>query len=288
MVWHILMLGLFVFVLRGFASSNYGLFTITVTGVVVQMIAMAGVSPGEVMAARALNTALGGVLALTAYALWPTWERTQIGEAIAHVLDAYRLYFRKIRDRYEDPLHTPASDTERIRVSGRLARSNLEASFDRLSAEPGSSEKTLKTVSAILASSHRMVRAMMALEAGLDGGPVAVTPAFSRFANQVELDVVSSGGGATRLAREPRRFAGFAGTSSRACSKSRGRRHCSPLRQIASRTASTPWPKSCWPGWLSRGAGWHPAAIGNRPGWGCGLVERPVTNRPAGCHPAPH
>jgi hypothetical protein len=28
---------------------------------------------------------------------------------------------------------------------------------------------------------------MMALEAGLDGGPVAVTPEFSRFANQVEL-----------------------------------------------------------------------------------------------------
>ena len=113
MGWHILMLGLFVFVLRGFASSNYGLFTITVTGVVVQMIAMAGVSPGEVMAARAVNTALGGVLALGAYAVWPTWERTQIPEAIARVLDAYRLYFRKIRDRYEHPQNAPASDTER-------------------------------------------------------------------------------------------------------------------------------------------------------------------------------
>lgn len=182
-----LVLGLFVFVLRGYASSNYGLFTVAVTGVVVQMIAMAGVAPEEVIAARAWNTALGGLLALVAYAVWPTWERSQIGEILARMLDAYRLYFRKLRERYEHPEQEPSPDTERIRVSGRLARSNLEASFDRLSTEPGTSERALQALSRALASSHRMVRAMMALEAGLDAGEVAPAPGFSRFANQVEL-----------------------------------------------------------------------------------------------------
>jgi hypothetical protein len=88
------------FVLRCWGPANYGLFVTAVTGMIVLLIAMAGVSPKEVIAARGLNTAIGGAIALAAYSLWPTRERTRVQDAMAQMLDAYREYFHAIRERY--------------------------------------------------------------------------------------------------------------------------------------------------------------------------------------------
>ena len=55
------------------------------------------------MAARALYTVIGGTIALTAYRIWPTWERTLVPEALARLFDAYRDYFQAIRDAYLHP-----------------------------------------------------------------------------------------------------------------------------------------------------------------------------------------
>jgi uncharacterized membrane protein YccC len=176
------------FMMRWIGPANYGVFATAVTALVVFLIAMTGVDPGSVMAARAVNTVAGGVIALLAYWLWPTWERTQVSEAMARMLDGYRLYFRAIRESYEKP--DPALDLERdrLRVAARLARSNLEASIDRLSTEPGTTLENTRLLSGTLASSHRMVHAMMALEAGLyTSQPVPVRDAFRRFADHIEL-----------------------------------------------------------------------------------------------------
>jgi uncharacterized membrane protein YccC len=174
------------FLMRWIGPANYGLFVMAVTALVVVLIAMTGVDPRAVMAARAFNTVAGGAIALLAYWLWPTWERTQVSEVIARMLDQYRSYFRAIRESYERP--EPALEMDRIRVAARLARSNLEASIDRLSAEPGTTPELARLLSGILASSHRMVHAMMALEAGLyTSQPVPVREEFRTFANGVEL-----------------------------------------------------------------------------------------------------
>ncbi len=68
---------------------------------------------------------------------------------------------------------------------GRLARSNLEASVDRLSSEPYPSQ--ISALNDMLASSHRLVHALMALEAGLYQSQF-VTPrdAFRKFSHDVE------------------------------------------------------------------------------------------------------
>ena len=65
------------FVLRCFGPANYGIFVCAVTALVVVMLAANGVAPREAIAARGLNTAVGGVIALLAYWVWPTWERTR-------------------------------------------------------------------------------------------------------------------------------------------------------------------------------------------------------------------
>ena len=176
------------FVIRGVGAANYGILVAAVTAYVVLLFAILGIAPKEVMVARGVNTVAGGAIALLAYWIWPTWERTQVSESMAQMLDAYRHYFRVIRESYLRPEVSLAGELDRARVAGRLARTNLEASIDRSSAEPGSSAESVRLLGAMLASSHRLAHAMMALEAGLARSrPDPARPAFRRLADHIEL-----------------------------------------------------------------------------------------------------
>src|SRR5581483_7331572 len=75
------LVGIFTFMMRSIGPANYGVFSVAISGLIVFLIAATGISPREVVVQRGLNTAAGGILALIAYALWPTWERTQVSEA---------------------------------------------------------------------------------------------------------------------------------------------------------------------------------------------------------------
>lgn len=183
----IALIGASFYVARCFGPANYGIFVTAVSALVVLLVALSGVAPKQVIAARALNTAAGGALALLAYWLWPTWERTQIQETLAFSLDAYRDYFRAVCQGYLDPSGSFERARDRTRQAGRLARSNLEAAVDRLAAEPGFSADASEELDSILASSHRVAHAVMALEADLSTRePVAARAAFRKFANDVE------------------------------------------------------------------------------------------------------
>ena len=121
--------GLYVLDALGRPGELWRLVT-ALTALVVLLFASGGVAPGELMAARALFTVVGGGIALAAYRAWPTWERTQVPEALARLLDAYRTYFQAVRDAYLDPgmEHDPvvAARLDRVRQAGRLARTTLE------------------------------------------------------------------------------------------------------------------------------------------------------------------
>jgi uncharacterized membrane protein YccC len=180
------------FLMRCFGPANYGILVTAVTAMIVLMISLTGVPPAEVMAARALNTVVGGAIALLAYWIWPTREQTQVAEGMAQMLDAYRNYFRAVRESYLRPETSFAAELDRTRLAGRLARSNLVASIDRLSVEPGVSTASVNLLSGMLASSHRLAHAMMALEAGLSPShPGPAGEAFRTLANHVELTLYS-------------------------------------------------------------------------------------------------
>ncbi len=184
----VVMIALIMFGLRSYGPANYGLLVIGITALVVLLFAISGVEPAAVMASRGQNTVAGGLIALVAYWLWPTRERTQVSEAIAMMLDAYRLYFNAVRQSYERPGPAAAQLLTATRAGARLGRSNLEASFDRFVAEPGVAPESVTLFSAVLASSHRLVHAVMALEAGLARSrPAPPRQPFIRFADQTEL-----------------------------------------------------------------------------------------------------
>lgn len=179
----IALMAVFMFLLRWVGPANYGVFVIAMSAMVVLLISSTGVSPEGVILARAQNTTIGGALALIAYAIWPTWEKTQVGPTLADMIDRYRDYFETVIQAYRAPGRV---DPGGARLASRLARSNAEASVDRMTAEPGVTQQQIATLGAMMASSHSFVHAVMAMEAGLyHTEPVPMRAATGEFAIEV-------------------------------------------------------------------------------------------------------
>ena len=182
----VILIFVFVFLLRWLGPANYGIFGIAVSALIVLLLAIGGVPPQDVIWARGVNTVAGGALALLAYWLWPTWERTRISERIAEMLDGYRNYTHAL-SRWNPADKSWMQELERARRAARSARANLEASIDRLGSEPGTTREQIARLSAALASSHRFIHALMALDAIFSQRPaLANSPPLKTFMSKVE------------------------------------------------------------------------------------------------------
>jgi uncharacterized membrane protein YccC len=181
-----ILIGGFVFLLRWIGPANYGIFGIAVSALIVLLISFTGVTPKDVILPRGVNTIAGGVLALAAYAMWPTWERTQVAEMMARLLDAYRAYFSAVVDALLRSGTTIPTELDSARLAARRARTNAVASVDRMQAEPGTRADEIALLLRMLASSHRFVHAVMSIEATiLPTVRPPVRPEFRTFAADV-------------------------------------------------------------------------------------------------------
>jgi len=176
----LLLVGAFALMLRWIGPANYGVFSAAVAGLVVFLIAATGISPMKTVTARGINTAAGGLIALVAYALWPTWERVQIRQRMAEMLDRCREYLQTVALWLERDDEELDAVLENARLNWRLARSNAEASVDRFSGEPGATPERLALMNSMLASSHAVVYSVMVLEAELRHLPQAGADATGR------------------------------------------------------------------------------------------------------------
>ena len=183
----VILIGAFVFLLRWIGPANYGIFGIAISALIVLMIAITGVAPKNVIWARGLNTLLGGSLALIAYAVWPTWERTQVDEVIARLLDSYRVYFTSVVEYLESAGGVTPLDLDQLRLATRLARTNALASVDRMQSEPWTRVEDIPLLTSMLASSHRFLHAVLSMEAGfVPGHGTKIRDEFRVFAKDVQ------------------------------------------------------------------------------------------------------
>jgi uncharacterized membrane protein YccC len=182
----VVLIGAFVFLLRWVGPANYGIFGTAVSALVVLMISFTGAAPKDLILARGINTIAGGALALAAYAVWPTWERTQVAEMLARLLDAYRAYFSAVVDALTREGEANPAELDKARLAARRGRTNAVASVDRMQAEPGTRAEEAELLLGMLAISHRFVHAVMSVEAGiLPGKRPVVRPEFRAFAADV-------------------------------------------------------------------------------------------------------
>ena len=158
---------------RYFGTVHYGVAVTALTGMVVLLLALAGEPPESTMVPRLIATVIGSVMALMAYGLWPTRERTQIRSALASLLRAYAAYLASLGAAGEE------QERREARNGSRVARANAEAALERLLAEPGGARAIAELTQSLLANSNRLARTTMTLDAALSG-PGAV-PARSRI-----------------------------------------------------------------------------------------------------------
>jgi uncharacterized membrane protein YccC len=179
---------IFTFVLRYVGPANYGVFSVAISGLIVFELSAIGTPPGQVVATRALATAVGGVLALVAYALWPTWERRKVADVFADMLDACRAYFHAVIQGFTSKDPAIGHVIDRARREFRRTRTEAAASADRVIAEPGTSPERANSLKSALAHSLALFSAILGLEAGLDHAATHTLPeVFQRFAHDVEF-----------------------------------------------------------------------------------------------------
>ncbi|MGA9333542.1 MAG: FUSC family protein [Rudaea sp.] len=161
----LILLAILCFGFRQLTTMHYGLGVMVLTSLIVVLLSFEGLAPAETMSARAIGTCFGSSLALIAYLLWPTWERGRVRATLADLLDAHRRYF----------LSVPA-DEEHARIearrAGRSARTNAQASLDRLRGEPRRNAQLTALAESVFANANRFVRAAMALDAAYQNVPV--------------------------------------------------------------------------------------------------------------------
>jgi uncharacterized membrane protein YccC len=139
-------------------------------------------APADAVHARLIATLLGSALALVAYALWPTWEGRRVKPALAALVDAYRRHLKTVFDgRIEELVDS--------RAAARRARTNAQASLERLRAEPRrkTSSGELKQAESLLANASRLIRATVLLEAVLrDGAQLPHRDSLDGFAREAD------------------------------------------------------------------------------------------------------
>lgn len=153
----ILLLGVLAFLFRWLANASYTSAVAGLTGAVVILLAMAGEPAAQSIHDRLVATLLACVIALLAYLLWPTWERSRIQLALAAMIASYGDYLDALA-------RGDARRLAQTRTASRVARINALASLERLRGEPFASTELRMRAERVFAHANRLVRSAMSLE----------------------------------------------------------------------------------------------------------------------------
>ena len=109
--------------------------------------------------ARLVDTLIGGVIGLAAYALWPTWSHVPAWQRLGDLVAAEREYVHSVLTALIDG--RPAREQQMTRLSrrARLARTNAEAVIARSLSEPATRRIDPSRSHAVLGTMRRLIQA---------------------------------------------------------------------------------------------------------------------------------
>ena len=174
------------FIAFSFLNLNYAIFSSFVTVEVVLLLTFVDPHPFANTFDRALDTVIGGAMALLAYTLWPTWERSQVPKNIAQRIEALQHYFVAVMKAYIHPATYNAQTMQLLRQEARLARTNAAASVERSLKEPASYQLHPDTSRGLIAATDGLAKSILALDANLlDTPEVQPLPLVASFSDEV-------------------------------------------------------------------------------------------------------
>jgi uncharacterized membrane protein YccC len=163
---------------------NYALFTANITVLIVLLVSLTGLPNPALVTDRLVDSGLGGLAALLAYLLWPTWEVIRLRSVLAELLSVQAAYGMAVLAAGADPRHRDVAMLRRLRTEARRARTNAEASVERALMEPAG-HRRLDPVTAmgVIGAARRYALAVLALHGHL---PVATPISGPQLARLTE------------------------------------------------------------------------------------------------------
>lgn len=152
--------------------ANYFLYSIFLTSDVVAMFAIIGSPVATTAEERAIATALGGVVAIAVFVLWPTWRRRLLPRSLAAMVRTQGAYAAAVL-RCFDVTHADedgVADLEELRVLSVSARSSRQLAatlLEGMSTEPGTQQAAVTTAGAVLSQLNFCALLALALNAEL-------------------------------------------------------------------------------------------------------------------------
>lgn len=145
--------------------ANYAIFSLGTTMAVAFMLSFIHAPTVTTALDRAFDTAIGGILALLVYAIWPSWEQAQVPANLAKRLEMLGRYFYALVQEYATPDQSSPQEVEKRHRESRLARSNALGSVQRSLQEPPAHRIDADLAQGLLAALDDISRCALALEA---------------------------------------------------------------------------------------------------------------------------
>ncbi|WP_201393151.1 FUSC family protein [Ktedonobacter sp. SOSP1-85] len=155
-----------------FLYANYAIFSAFITMQIVFLLSFVIPQPLTTALDRALDTLIGGVLALIIYALWPTWQLKQVPRDLAAHLDSLCSYGSVVLTAYVNTSTCDSAQFHELLQQARLARSNADVSIRRSLEEPVSHHFDPDLAQSLLEAEDTIAQSLLALEAHLLAHPV--------------------------------------------------------------------------------------------------------------------
>jgi uncharacterized membrane protein YccC len=164
-----LLAGIGVSLLAAYAvfAVNFLVYAVFLTDFVVVLLALLGLPPEPTAIDRLIGTGVGTGLALLAYVLWPTWEGTSASEKFARLFGAQGRYAGALLRAYTRPGDTGAGRRSELQLAARRARTDADASADRLAGEPEHPPMTAELARSLTAAARRISQASITLAAAV-------------------------------------------------------------------------------------------------------------------------
>ncbi|MGW8380226.1 FUSC family protein [Streptomyces sp. ODS28] len=165
-------------------KAGYAISSACIGAYVVFLLGIAGSVWSQTAVERIGLTALGGVLAMLSYAVYPAWETPQLRDRLADWLAANGRYAVAVLDRFADPAGGTSRQVREALLDQRAARQEWDQMLSRADAEPVRHRGRLSHRAAAEAQSAMLTmgRVTMLLEPHLPGRTAEPDPDAEDFA----------------------------------------------------------------------------------------------------------
>ena len=149
-------------------AVNYLLFAVVLTDFVITLLALLGQTAEQTVVARLIGTGIGAALALIGYLVWPSWEGESAQQKLARLFESQAEFAAQVLRAFTRP---EAPDNDALQAAARAARrarTDAEASADRLADEPPQPPLTARLAYGLTGIGRRLAQASLTLHAALD------------------------------------------------------------------------------------------------------------------------